>query len=72
MFDFLKRYEKKTPALREDQKKIFLIVGIAACSILLAAGIAYLVYRLISRRAELELEEYEDDPEDDFFEDEES
>ena len=70
MANFLKMFEKKVPEKKEtDKKKVLLLVGIIAGGILLAAGIAWLVYRLVKKRAELE-EDYEYDPDADFFEEE--
>ena len=69
--EFLKIFEKKDPAeTKLDKKQIIILVSVIAGAVLLAAGIAYLVYRLVSKRAELEYDEFEDDPESDFFEDE--
>lgn len=69
--EFLKIFEKKDPAeAKLDKKQIIILVSVIAGAVLLAAGIAYLVYRLVSKRAELEYDEFEDDPESDFFEDE--
>ena len=69
--DFLKIFEKKAVAEeKKDKKNIIILVSIIAGAVLAAAGVAFLVYRLISKRAETEYEEFDDDPESDFFEEE--
>ena len=64
---------EKAPVVVEapetDEKKILKLVLIISCSILLAAGIAFLVYRLIKKYGEQDYGDYEDTDEDeDFFE----
>ena len=69
--NFLKIFDKTVPTEEKmDKKNIIILVSIIAGAILIAAGIAFLVYRLVSKRAEMEYEEFDDDPESDFFEEE--
>ena len=72
MLEVIKQYKNKLSSISEEKKKLFLTIGIIACSVLLAAGVAYLVYRLISKKREEELTEYDEDLEDDFFEDDDA
>ena len=69
--EFLKLFERKVPAEEKTEKKdIIILVSVIAGAVLIVAGIAFFVYRLLSKRAELEYEEVDDDPESDFFEEE--
>jgi flagellar basal body-associated protein FliL len=74
MLEWLKSLgTEKTPVVVEapetDEKKILKLVLIISCSVLLAAGIAFLVYRLIKKYGEQDYGDYEDTDEDeDFFE----
>ncbi len=69
--NFLKIFDKSVPTEEKmDKKNIIILVSIIAGAVLIAAGVAFLIYRLVSKRAEMEYEEFDDDPESDFFEEE--
>ena len=70
MSEFLKLFKKEPVQETPDKKKILILIGIIASAVLLAAGIAFLVYRLVAKRAE-EFDEFDEDPDEDLFEEEE-
>ncbi|MBR4768884.1 MAG: hypothetical protein IK088_07900 [Lachnospiraceae bacterium] len=69
MADWLKKFEFKAPEKETDVAKIVKIVLIVLGCLLLAAGIAVLVYKLVLKFQEEECGDYGDgEDEDDFFE----
>ena len=69
--NFLKLFTRNIPTEEKtDKKNIIILVSVIAGAILIAAGVAFLIYRLVQKRAEMEYEEFDDDPESDFFEEE--
>ena len=52
--EFLKLFERKVPAEEKTEKKdIIILVSVIAGAVLIVAGIAFFVYRLLSKRAEM-------------------
>ncbi|MBO4410718.1 MAG: hypothetical protein J5794_00795 [Lachnospiraceae bacterium] len=72
MLELLKQWKKKITEIPEDRKKLLITCGIIVGAVLLAAGVAYLVYRLLSKRNEEEPGDYDEDLEDDFIDEEEA
>ena len=73
MFKCLKEIAPEKPVIVEeseqDDKKVLKLVLIIAGGILVAAGIAFLVYKLIERYGEKNFGDYDDcDEDEDFFE----
>ena len=72
MLELLKQWKKKITEISEDRKRLLITCSIIVGAVLLAAGVAYLVYRLISKRNEEELVDYDEDLEDDFIDEEQA
>lgn len=71
MKEFLSVFEKRELTEAEaNRKKLIILIAVIAAGVLVAAGIAYLVYKIVERRAETELED-EELSEEDLFEEEE-
>ena len=78
MFKCLKEIKSEEPivvteAEPQDNKKVLKLVLIIAGGVLVAAGIAFLVYKLIQHFSEKDFGDYDDfDEDEDFFEGEEN